>query len=64
MLPCQNSCPRYTPGCHKTCAAWRQFQRQQQAANRAKRQYLQYHNQVCATVVRQLRALTPTRTVW
>ena len=64
MLPCQTSCPHYAAGCHKTCAAWRRFQQRQQAANEAKRRYLRHHNQVCATMVRQFRAMTPSRSVW
>lgn len=24
-LPCQNTCPHYCEGCHKTCAQWAQY---------------------------------------
>ena len=30
MLPCQGQCPDFHPGCHKTCARWRQYLARQQ----------------------------------
>ena len=48
MLPCQSKCPSYREGCHKTCPQWRQFQAEQQAQRQAKKEYLQFHNALCA----------------
>ena len=64
MLPCQSSCPRYREGCHKTCPQWRQFQAEQQAQRQAKKEYLQFHNALCAQVVRQCRAIQCRRMAW
>ena len=64
MLPCQSKCPSYREGCHKTCPKWRQSQAEQQAQRQAKKEYLQFHNALCAQVVRQCRAIQCRRMAW
>ena len=64
MLPCQNQCASYCEGCHKTCAWWRAFQEGQRAQRQAKKEYLQFHNALCAQVVRQCRAIQCRRMAW
>ena len=64
MLPCQSKCTSYREGCHKTCPQWRQFQAEQQAQRQAKKEYLQFHNALCAQVVRQCRAIQCRRMAW
>mgnify|MGYP005839371387 CR=1 FL=1 len=64
MLPCQTSCPAYQEGCHKTCARWRQFQEEQHTQRQAKKRYLQFHNDLCAQVVRQCRAIQCRKIAW
>ena len=64
MLPCRPGCPFYQEGCHKTCAQWQLFQEKQQAQRQAKKQYLQFYNDLCAQVVRQCRAIEYRRMAW
>ena len=64
MLPCRPGCPFYQEGCHKTCAQWHLFQEKQQAQRQAKKQYLQFYNDLCAQVVRQCRAIEYRRMAW
>ena len=64
MLPCQTGCPSYREGCHKTCAQWQLFQEKQRVQRQAKKQYLQFHNALCAQVVRQCRAIQCRRVTW
>ena len=64
MLPCRPGCPSYQEGCHKTCAQWQLFQEEQRAQRQAKKQYLQFHNALCAQVVRQCRAIQCRRMAW
>ena len=59
MIPCQEKCPRYFEGCHKSCARWKVLQAQQRSVNRKKNNYLEYHNAVCSTVIRQCRSIQP-----
>ena len=61
MLPCQQNCPRYAPGCHKTCSQRKEFQHQQDFQRQQKKSYLKYYNELCAVRTRQLRILSP---VW
>lgn len=61
MLPCQQNCPRHTPGCHKTCSEWKAFQQQQDLQRQKKKAYLKYFNELCAVRTRQLSILSP---VW
>ena len=61
MLPCQQSCPRHTPGCHKTCSEWKTFQHQQDLQRQQKKAYMKYYNELCAVRTRQLSILSP---VW
>ena len=61
MLPCQTCCPDYTPGCHKSCAAWERFQENQRLERQAKKDYLKFYNELCSVVHRQFVALTPHR---
>lgn len=56
MLPCQGQCPSFQPGCHKTCAYWRQYQTRQREERAAKAAYLRFYRDLCGTVARQLRA--------
>lgn len=54
MLPCQNSCPDYCAGCHRTCGRWQDFQARQKTEREAKKQYLRYYNEQCWQVSWQL----------
>lgn len=58
MLPCQSGCPSHFPGCHKTCAHWREFQVRQREQRQAKKDYLTHYNEVCSCMTRQLRAIS------
>ena len=64
MLPCRSGCPFYQEGCHKTCAKWRLFQKEQSAQRQAKKQYLRFYNDLCTQVVRQCRAIEYRRVAW
>ena len=64
MLPCQSSCPAYCPGCHKTCAQWKQFQQAQRETREAKKQYLRFYQALCGQVTRQYRAMQVRRPAW
>lgn len=57
MLPCQSTCSHYAPGCHKTCRRWKAEQASQSMLRRRKKEYLQYYNELCATVARQFSAM-------
>lgn len=57
MIPCQKSCSAYCEGCHKSCAEWRQFQTRLREERQAKKDYLNYYNELCGAVTRQLRAI-------
>ena len=61
MLPCQGTCPHYQSGCHKSCEAWRQLQERQRVQRQQKKAYLDYYNDLCLTMTRQFRALSPCR---
>ena len=61
MLPCQKTCPSYREGCHKTCANWQARQGALREERQRKRAYLDYYNELCRTVVRQCRAMCPSR---
>lgn len=58
MLPCQPGCPAYCDGCHKNCAHWREFQARQREQRQAKKRYLDYYNEVCSCMTRQLRTIS------
>ena len=62
MIPCKNTCPMYQEGCHKTCAAWKQQQQKRSEEYRRKLVYLKEHNEVCSTVVSQLKRMSCHRT--
>lgn len=64
MLPCQTSCPRYCPGCHKTCGEWKQYQADQQTRRAAKKAYLQYHVRRCTQITRQFQSMQVRRLAW
>ena len=64
MLPCRPGCQSYQEGCHKTCAQWQLFQEEQRTQRQAKKAYLQFHNALCAQVVRQCRAIQCRRLSW
>lgn len=63
MLPCQNTCPNYQQGCHKSCAAWKELQERQRLQRQQKKAYLDYYNDLCITMARQFRAMSPCRLV-
>lgn len=63
MLPCQTACPEYSPGCHKCCRHWAEFQALQRTQRQAKKDYLKFYNELCGLVSRQLCSLTPRRSV-
>ena len=64
MLPCQDTCPSYREGCHKSCPHWKEFQARQRLERRAKKEYLAFYNQLCTAVTRQFAALSPRRCNW
>ena len=57
MIPCQKSCSAYCEGCHKSCAEWRQFQTRLREERQAKKDYLNYYNELGGAVPRQPRAI-------
>ena len=57
MIPCGKSCPAYREGCHKGCAEWTRLQARMREERQAKRDYLNYYNELCGAVTRQFRAL-------
>ena len=59
MIPCRVSCPHFCEGCHKTCATCKRFQEQQVLVRRRKKAYLDYHKEVCNTIIRQCYRLQP-----
>ena len=63
LLPCQGTCPHYQSGCHKSCEAWRQLQERQRVQRQQKKAYLDYYNDLCLTMTRQFRALSPCRMI-
>lgn len=64
MIPCAAKCPHYCEGCHKTCAAWREYTRRNKAEQRAKLDWLREKNRQNAEVVRSFRSLTPSHSVY
>ncbi len=61
MLPCQGTCPHYHAGCHKSCEAWKLLQERQRVQRQQKKAYLDYYNDLCLTMTRQFRSLSPCR---
>lgn len=61
MLPCQQQCPQYQRGCHKTCARWKTFQAEQQARRQAQKAYLKFYGELCSAVTHQLVTATVRR---
>ena len=61
MLPCQGTCSNYQPGCHKCCAEWKLLQDRQRVQRQQKKAYLDYYNDLCLTMTRQFRSLSPSR---
>ncbi len=61
MLPCQNDCPVFTDGCHKSCPKWAARRLLQTEENRKKRDFLRIHNALSAELLRQYRELSPLR---
>lgn len=59
MLPCQNTCLTYTPGCHKTCSRWKAFQERQFLRRQAQKAYLKYYGELCTLLTRQYRGMEP-----
>ena len=64
MLPCQNTCPNYQHGCHKSCAAWKELQERQRLQRQAKKKYLKFYGALCAQSLRQLTAGQSRRPAW
>lgn len=52
MLPCQANCPDHAPGCHKSCPHWAAYQEKQNVQRQKKKDYLNYYNELCATMTR------------
>lgn len=59
MLPCRTGCSAYHDGCHKHCGFWKLLQTLRRKDSQRKQAYLKYHNERCATVIRQCSALLP-----
>ena len=59
MLPCQNHCPRYTEGCHKTCDSWNQYRAASAEDRRRRRAYLDYYSRLCSAVERRCWRVDP-----
>ena len=57
MIPCQKSCSAYCEGCHKSCAEWRQFQTRLREERQAKKDYLNYYNELWGAIPAQCRAM-------
>ena len=55
--------PNAWSGCHKSCEAWRQLQERQRVQRQQKKAYLDYYNDLCLTMTRQFRALSPCRMI-
>lgn len=55
-IPCKTGCDHYCEGCHKTCPAWKELQQRFSLERQKKKNYLNYYNDLCSTVVRQCRA--------
>ena len=49
------------PGCHKDCPRWAAYQAKQNVQRQKKKDYLNYYNELCATVTRQFSALCVRR---
>ena len=63
MLPCQGTCPNYKPGCHKCCAEWKLLQDRQRVQRQQNMAYLDYSTDLCLTMTRQFRSLSPSRLI-
>ena len=61
MLPCQQSCPRHSPGCHKICPEWQALQQRQSLQRQQKKAYLQFYAELCGVRCRQFAILSPIR---
>ena len=57
MIPCQQTCSAYHEGCHKQCARWAEFQQHKRMERQAKKDYLNYYNELCSAVARHFRAI-------
>ena len=62
MIPCKSTCLMYQEGCHKTCPVWRQQQKKRSEEYRRKLTYLKEYNEICSTVVSQLKRMSCHRT--
>lgn len=62
MIPCKNTCLMYEEGCHKTCPIWREQQQKRSEDYRRRMAYLKVHNEICSTVVSQLKRMSCHRT--
>ncbi len=60
MLPCQNSCPHYREGCHKTCSHWKTFVQRNGIEREKKKKYLAFYGERCSTVIRQCYRIMPS----
>ncbi len=61
MLPCQNTCPHYTEGCHKTCADWKRYQALMQKDRQKRAAYLKMQEENCRVMIRQYRDMMSSR---
>ena len=64
MLPCQQNCPNFKSGCHKTCLSWKEFQQGQTRKRQAQKQYLKFYNELCTDRTQQLLAMQARRPIW
>ncbi|MBS5166243.1 MAG: hypothetical protein KHY77_10880 [Butyricicoccus pullicaecorum] len=62
MIPCRSTCAMYHEGCHKTCAVWQQQQSKRSQDYRRKLAYLKEQNDICSTVISQLKRINCHRT--
>jgi hypothetical protein len=63
MIPCKSTCQNYTEGCHKTCARWKALMQQQQIKRQQQKAYLDYHHELCGTLIRQYRMMVSYRPI-
>ena len=61
MLPCKNTCPHYTEGCHKTCADWKRYPEAMRADRQKRAAYLKLQEENCRIMARQYREMTTGR---
>ncbi len=61
MLPCREGCAFYQEGCHKTCPQWKEMREKLSIEKKRKKIYLEYHQRICAAVIRRCYEVSPRR---